>query len=183
LRIATTEEVYHLSTSIASPESGIFQDSRLFRPEDSITRAEFLKVLMRALACRYNLPLEVSRTDFTDIDTTAWYAPYIQLAHQNGWISGYSDNTFRPHDPITRQEAAKIIVNVIGLPKTQDLTIKTDIPSGSEFTPALHTLHAYGIFQGDPLPHRADAAFIRFRPESTLSRGEMARVLDRMLFR
>ncbi len=43
-----------------------------------------------------------------------WAKGYVSILKDKGYISGYSDKTFRPTNPITRAEAVKIITNASG---------------------------------------------------------------------
>ena len=73
-----------------------------FRPEDSVTREEFVKMLVTAL----NFSQSEVTADFSDVPADSWYAPYVRTAHSNGIVSGYSDNTFGSGRYITREELA-----------------------------------------------------------------------------
>lgn len=73
-----------------------------FRPEDAVTREEFVKMLVTAL----NFSRVEDTPDFSDVPTDSWYAPYVKIAHSNGIVSGYSDNTFGSGRYITREELA-----------------------------------------------------------------------------
>ncbi|WP_304508767.1 InlB B-repeat-containing protein [Anaerotignum sp.] len=68
-----------------------------------ITRAEFV-----AIAARF-MGAQSQTVSFTDVATTHWAYQHISTASYYGWISGYSDGTFRPNQPITRAEAMTII--------------------------------------------------------------------------
>ena len=48
------------------------------------------------------------RTSFSDVSATAWYAPYVAWANENGIVNGYSDGSFGPNNRVTRGEMAKI---------------------------------------------------------------------------
>ena len=94
----------------ALAEQGVItgdEDGR-FRPEDPVTRAEFVAVLMRAEKWE-SKPYTGS---FTDVSAGAWYADVVETAKQNGVLQGYEDNTFRPEQAITREEMCKILVSV-----------------------------------------------------------------------
>jgi hypothetical protein len=69
-----------------------------FKPQDPITRAATTKIL----AVAYNLT--GSNADFTDMDDAPWATDYINALASNNIVSGYSDNTFRPKNTITRAE-------------------------------------------------------------------------------
>lgn len=81
-----------------------------FKPEINISRAEFLKILLKSK----NYTGE-GNDCFTDVKGTKWYVPYVCQAKQMGFIEGYGDGTFRPKQSITFAEASKIIVNVLEL--------------------------------------------------------------------
>ena len=47
---------------------------------------------------------------FEDADTVSEYAKdAVAYLYDSGIITGYEDNTFRPQNPVTRAEAAKIL--------------------------------------------------------------------------
>lgn len=75
-----------------------------FRPDDSITRAEFVAIAMR-FANRVN----GAATRFSDVSYNAWYYDAVASAVAYGWIGGYSDGTFRPSKAITRAEVVTIV--------------------------------------------------------------------------
>lgn len=80
----------------------------LFRPNDNISRAEFVSLMVRAL----NLSGE-SAAKFTDVKTSDWFYKDVAIAAEKGYVKGYSDGTFKPNSPITRQEIASIIGSLI----------------------------------------------------------------------
>lgn len=87
---------------------GGFSDGS-FRPNDKITRAAAMKILL--LAAEADLATSANtQISFTDVDLQSWYATYLKYMVANGIINGYSDNTFRPEANITRGELAKIAV-------------------------------------------------------------------------
>lgn len=79
------------------------------RPDDPVNRAEALKILLNASRIE---PAAGSGATigFSDVMVDAWFAPYVQSAQELTVIEGYPDGTFRPGQPITRAEAAKIIL-------------------------------------------------------------------------
>ena len=81
-----------------------YQDNT-FRPNNSITRAEFIKIFNKY----FGLNKKSGKT-FKDT-STHWAKDEIDIAVTYGVINGYPDNTFKPNEPITREQAAKIISN------------------------------------------------------------------------
>ena len=85
----------------------------LFHPDAAVTRAEAAKIIAEAFHLTA-LP-EAALKIFTDVPTEAWFAPYIHTLESLGILEGYSDNTFRPEQNITRAESAKLIVKAAEL--------------------------------------------------------------------
>ena len=51
---------------------------------------------------------------FTDVAGSDPLAPAIRTAVQQGWMSGYSDGSFRPENPVTLEEACAAALNLLG---------------------------------------------------------------------
>jgi len=84
-------------------------DGKIY-PNQPVTRAEALKILLTAA----NTPITFKTTiNFKDTNADAWYMWYVRYAYENGIVSGYPDGTFRPSNKVTRAEVAKMTVNVI----------------------------------------------------------------------
>ena len=73
----------------------------VFAPNDSMTRAEFAAIVVRALGLT---PETV--TQFTDVPAGQWYAPYVGTAYKFGIITGTTSTTFNPGGTIKREDAA-----------------------------------------------------------------------------
>lgn len=79
-----------------------------FMPRDTITRAEFVTVMMKAFK------LETTPVgSFADVKTNNWYYKYIMTAEYFGIISADESNRYYPNKPITRQEIALIIFKTL----------------------------------------------------------------------
>jgi hypothetical protein len=80
-------------------------DDQTFAPEQPITRAQFVSIMVRSLGIKQGtvtlLPSDVQGSD--------WYADAVATAISYKLVSGYEDNTFRPNQTITRAEAAMIM--------------------------------------------------------------------------
>ena len=53
-------------------------------------------------------------TLFTDVAGADAMAPYIRTAVGQGWMSGYSDGSFRPGSPVTLEEGCAAVLNLLG---------------------------------------------------------------------
>ena len=86
-----------------------------FAPDEPITRAEFA-----AICARFDTGLTDGDSNFTDI-AGHWAESEIERAAMLGWITGYTDGTFRPENQITRAEAVTMINRVLQrLPENEE---------------------------------------------------------------
>ncbi|MDW7669452.1 MAG: S-layer homology domain-containing protein, partial [Bacillota bacterium] len=84
-----------------------------FKPEENITRGEFADYITRALDL-YEKD-STYKINFTDIDDEHLLSDSVKSALKHGIIKGYEDNTFRPEQTITRQEAMVMYARAINL--------------------------------------------------------------------
>jgi len=98
-----------------------------FRPDNSITRAEFATVLVKA----FNLSGGQGKV----FEDTAghWAKDYIAAAYAAGIIQGYSDNRFGPDDLITREQMAVMIARASQLQANSGQLSFTDSSSVSSW--------------------------------------------------
>lgn len=87
-----------------------------FRPNASITRAEFTKIAVSF----FKHVGGASSNPFNDVPDSAWYAEFVKAAAELGLIDGYEDGTFRPNAPITRAEACTIVNRTLGRAPDKD---------------------------------------------------------------
>ena len=108
-----------------------------FRPNASITRAEFAAIATRFFE-------ETGATyepgTFTDVTGSEWFAGAIMDAVNLGLIGGYEDGTVRPNNNITRAEACAIVNRTLGrvpdadhLLPADEMTTWPDNPSSAWF--------------------------------------------------
>lgn len=79
--------------------------SSTFSPEREIDRGMMVTVLYRLAG----EPKMSGSSGFPDVRANAYYADAVTWAKNKGLVVGYSDGTFRPEQPITRQEMVKIL--------------------------------------------------------------------------
>lgn len=79
-----------------------------FRPDNTVTRAEFCAMIASAL----NLPANASALSFSDTSADAWYAAGVSAMAARGFVFGYSDGTFRPNAAITYEEMVTVLSSV-----------------------------------------------------------------------
>ena len=79
-----------------------------FMPDKSVTRAEFTTMINKALK-----NTATANISFSDVPYSEWFYQDVSKALAATYVAGYEDNTFKPNNPITRQEAAVIISRII----------------------------------------------------------------------
>lgn len=94
----------------ALPQHGVIfgYGDGTFRPEQEITRAEFV-----SMVSRWKPGVGSETVSFPDA-AGHWAQNAIENAASNGWIAGYEDGTFRPEQPITRAEAFAVLNRALG---------------------------------------------------------------------
>ena len=154
-------------------------DGTHFGPSRPLTRAQLVTMLTPELG-EEAMELYKNRKRFSDVAPGAWYAPYVNWASEQGWVSGYEDGTFRPDRPLTRAEASVILIayctkteNPIlsgRLPELEEPKDEKEIPGWA--ADAVHKSLRAGLFRGYP-----DGTF---GPGRTITRAEIAAVLCRV---
>ncbi|GAA1130530.1 esterase-like activity of phytase family protein [Citricoccus alkalitolerans] len=92
--------------SDGTPVSEGYTDGR-FRPGQDVTRAEFVTFLYRAVDPEGFTAPEVSV--FPDVPSSGSYYEAISWAAAEGLVNGYQGGEYRPYDPISRGEVAKVM--------------------------------------------------------------------------
>ena len=107
------EESYSTEYIMEFTERGLIfgYSDGTFRPNNSITRAEFLTLINRTFGYK---EADNSLIAFTDISESDWYYNDLTIAIHMGYIKGYVDKSFRPNRSITRQEAALVMNRILG---------------------------------------------------------------------
>lgn len=91
-----------------------------FKPDNNMTRAEFVSALMRA-AIIVNSDVQPTEINFSDVDKSYWAYDDIAKAVSIGFINGYDDGTFHPMDNVTYEQAIKMIFDVLGYKSVAEL--------------------------------------------------------------
>jgi L-asparaginase type II len=138
-----------------------------FKPNQSLTRAEFTVMLMNALKPQGN----GASLTFKDSDQIGkWAVSGISQAVKAGIISGYTDGTFKPNAPISRSEIAVIIANAMKYDlqagSTTGFKDDAEIPEWAKGSVKASKDHALiegrsaGVFVPNDLATRAEAVTI-----------------------
>lgn len=139
-----------------------------FRSDNALTRAELVQMVM---GCIGAMDYIGTPQEFNDVQMGDWFRVTVEAASVYGWIEGYTDGTFRPHQNINRAEALKIIVG--SRFNSEDIAGGsenfTDVLEGDWFTPyvSFAVMKGYVSGYGDKT----------FRPGNDITRAEAAKIL------
>lgn len=145
-------------------------------PNRTLTRAEFLKLVLHAI--KTDMSDVEHHTDYADLDGTMWYDTYVQFASKEGFVSG-DNNYFRPNDIISRGEASKIFILALGLPQVAHRSTFADVGAEDPLTPYIESayygclVHGRHTIDGEPLPGQPRV----FEPYDGITLGETAKIL------
>ena len=142
------------------------------QPEGQITRAEACTIFFRLLTDSSRDYYFSKTNDYTDVNAGDWFNNAISTLSNAGIVTGYNDGTFRPNQPITRGEMAKIIANFANL-KYGGKTF-TDL-AGHWSKSYVELAAGNGWIAGYP-----DGSF---RPDQKITRAETVTMINRVLDR
>ncbi|WP_052712127.1 S-layer homology domain-containing protein [Domibacillus indicus] len=137
-----------------------------FQPKAEVTRGQAAIFLGRALG----LNEKEKSASFSDVHPSSAAAGYIAAAVKAGVISGFSDGTYRPNDPVTRGQTAILIGRAFELQKTADIDF-ADVSPHSAAYPFIENVTAAGIANG--------YSNELYRPNLAVTREQFAAFLHR----
>ena len=143
---------------------------REVRPSQSITRAEFVAILNRAL----DLKKVNGGTDFNDIKGK-WFEESVRIASSHGLVYGVGENKFEPSRPITRAEIASIVFRSMedSIDFSKGSVKKFEDVSQHWALDAINQSSKVGIIQG--------VSTTEFKPNRNASRAEAIVMIKRAL--
>ena len=144
-----------------------------FDPAGVVTREQFLKMLVEATGIDTN----AKTASFADVDSSAWYAPYVAAGVDAGLVNGITADTFGVGSQIRRQDMAVMIVRILdgkNIPVTETSEVFDDDANISDYAKnAVYKVRDAGIING-----YADGTF---GPTASLTRAEAATVIIKLL--
>ncbi len=149
-----------------------------FRPDNTMTRAEFAATVVRSLGLT---PAAVGV--FTDIPPGEWYAGYVGTAYTYGIVTGRTATTFDPGGTITRQEAAVMVARAaklcgmhteMGTGAVRDMLAQfVDYVQVADWArESLAFCYSVDIL---------DQSALEIKPETAITRSEIAQMIFNML--
>ncbi|MDT3428860.1 hypothetical protein J2Z22_004454 [Paenibacillus forsythiae] len=148
-----------------------------FLPKNNITRAEFAKMLIRAL----NLENSSAVNSFSDVKKTDWFAPYVAAAADKGIINGRSASKFDPNATITRAEMATMISRALkSVHNLKDSDVSAtalgSFSDAAKISPSLKDGVAFAASKGLIIGNAG-----KFNPNNKATRAEAAVIIYRSI--
>lgn len=143
---------------------GTSTSNATFEPKRNLTRAEFAALMVKYSGAD---PI-MEDSGFKDVNSGAWYYGYVKAAKEKGLMSGVTETSFAPNQPITRQEMAAVLVRLKGLAdeNAPQAAIKDRDAVAAWAVPYVNVAYQKGLMTGDNG---------KFNPQALVTR-EMAAV-------
>ena len=169
-------EAWYAQAADRAQKEGLIQGmgDYCFGPEEKLTRGMFVTILYRLMEklgedMRYS-----AKVTFPDL-SQEWYMDAVAWAAANEIVSGYTDGTFKPEKPVSREEMCVILSRALtwyGMELTAEEVSYTDKNMIALWSlPYVNEVSAIGILSG-----YTDGSF---RPQATATRAQAATVLLR----
>lgn len=129
-----------------------------YKPNQTLNRAEMLKIIAEGAKIYYNWAPEVFQAYeddkcFSDVPAGQWYTKYVCYGKEQGWVIGYSDGTFKPSQTVTFVEGLKMTFKGFGLgyTETSQPWYKDSVEAAGEknYIPPTITAFAAGFKRGE----------------------------------
>ncbi|CAI6079593.1 S-layer homology domain-containing protein [Cohnella sp. JJ-181] len=152
-----------------------------FEPNRGVTRAEFVSILTRGLGLHVEQGTGVAAA-YADIPDGSWYGGAVRIAASYGIAGGYSDGTFKPGAPITRQEAMAMLARAM---KLADLGAGSGRAAGDVLS-GFADAGSIGAWARDAVASVVDAGLAqgnggKLNPSAGITRAETAAMAHRLL--
>jgi hypothetical protein len=119
---------------------------------------------------------------FSDVRPSDFAYDHISYLACNGIVGGYADTTFRPNNPVTRGQLAKIVSNSAGFNEPVTGQTFEDVPPSDTFYVWIERLTSRGVMSGyacggpsEPCVPPGNRPY--FRPGANASRGQVSKII------
>ncbi|MFD1772750.1 DUF4430 domain-containing protein [Paenibacillus rhizophilus] len=117
-----------------------------FAPKSAITRAQFAALLVRLTG---NTPADASAVSgFNDVKSDSWYYGYVMKAKELGVIGGVTAASFKPNQPVSRQDMAVMIARAYKLSLSSKTSFEDGAAIGSYAIDAVNAVTEKGYMTG-----------------------------------
>lgn len=82
--------------------------------DENVTREQFAKMIIMASKHKNDVAKGSNYSVFKDVKHDRWSSAYIKLAVDMKLFTGYADGTFKPENEIKLEEAATVVLRILG---------------------------------------------------------------------
>ena len=164
------EQVWYRRAIEYSIANGLFTGTSAdtFSPDLAMTRGMFVTVLGRQAGVSSEKPTDAS---FYDVSPSAYYAPYVEWAAENGIVNGTSSTTFAPEQKITREQMVTILHRYYGGDSPAKPELTALFSDGTTVSPYAREAMGWAVASG-LIAGTGD----RLEPKATATRAQVAQV-------
>lgn len=145
-----------------------------FAPAASITRADFITLLVRALELKGS---GTNGAAFSDVQPTAHYAQAVAIAKELGIASGFEDNTFKPDSSISRQDMMVLTAKALKAAGKHSAGIGSLAPYSDAASISTYAMDSVASLVKSGIVNGKDG---KIAPAEPLTRAEAAMILYRI---
>jgi len=135
----------------------------MFHPSDILTRAEFAKIAVSAAGLQKQALSKAGVSLYSDVQPWHWASGYINMAAEQGFLTGFGNGNFRPDDQITYAQVITVLLKMLGYTNEN-----------------LGGIWPYNFIEQAKALNITDG--IQFQSTDVVPRGIAALLLDRTLF-
>lgn len=170
----TVEWAYEAISTLADRKIISGKSDTLYAPLDTVSREEFVKMLVCAAGYENS---SYTSAGFSDVADGAWYVPYVNIAAEKGMVSGIGQNCFGIGESISRQDMVVIIYRILeskGVKLSGTSLAFDDADKIANYAKeAVTALSANGVVSG--------VGNNLFNPTGTATRAEAAKIIFNVL--
>lgn len=157
---------------IALADKGIVSGKadKIFKPNDNITREEFVKILVEAMGLAQN---ECPANIFADVNEADWFCRYVNIANENKIAKGTGNGKFGIGENITREDMCVMLYNALKMKNAEitakELTFEDETEISEYAKEAVKALYGMGAVNG--------VSETAFEPKGNATRAQAAKVV------
>lgn len=145
-----------------------------FKPDDDVTREEFVKIIIGALGMS---DAKYEGNAFSDVKDSDWFCKFVNIANENQIVKGIGGEMFGVGENITRQDMVVMVYNALLFKNAEVTSAELHFEDKSEIADyayeAVCALYEMGAING--------VSETRFEPMGTATRAQAAKVVYAVL--
>ena len=143
-----------------------------FGPDNSVTRAEAMKIILNALEIDIEGDLDET---FPDVTIEDWFFDYVMTAYEKDIVSGYGDGDFKPNDEVNLAETLKMLILAAEIDLDDDINhdVFNDVDEDDWFAAAMLYARDMNLILSD------DEGNVY--PDNSMTRAAFSEIIYRMM--